>query len=113
MFYVGRDGYREPQLIAEYSWKHGLIALLLIAIYCRWPRPAWAVYGISAVTIALSVSFAVGKAISQEAWETGVNRGGYEWIPFGFVMYCGFALILCGAFHIVIRMLFGKVQQTD
>ncbi len=87
--------------------------MVLHALYCKWPRPAWAIHCLSALTTALSMAFAAAKTISQMEWETGEVQGGYGWILFEFVGYSTFALILSGVFSILLRMLFGKVQRTD
>ena len=95
----------------KYLLIYGGLPVLLFALYCVFPRPAWAVFLLSAITSALSIAIIGGMSIVAMENSANVTSGGYEWLPLAFVMFVPIALIGILAFHYIIRVFFGRVHE--
>jgi hypothetical protein len=105
------DASPEASMMFKYLLIYGGLPVLLFALYCVFPRPAWAVFLLSAITSALSIAIIGGMSIVAMENSANVTSGGYEWLPLAFVMFVPIALIGILAFHYIIRVFFGRVHE--
>lgn len=111
--FAALDNTRESLVLADLLFKFGALPAPLFALYSAYPRPGWAVFALSAITSSLSMTFIGFKSIAVVEAETGILRGGYEWLPLTFILFLFLAVIGIYAFHIIFRLLLGKPKMEE